>query len=184
MGLRNEPTQLQKFFQNENIRHPGRDSNVLWRLVEHRELQVRHPNVFQKWFKPCLFRFFRNYLDMFCTFIPQLLFLACIFIYLVILIFYKWIAFNAGGTMMAVGYYPGSHCAPNLLVGLINMFMLKKRPEGFGGQTCFTNAYYPKQVRLKCDPYRVQSYTILHFRTWSKPFWCLSPYYAYRGCFS
>src|SRR5687767_11587045 len=83
---------------------------------------------------------------MICNFIPQLLILCCIFVYLVITIFFKWIEFNAGGKMTPVGYYPGSYCAPNLLVGLINMFLLKWRQEGFEGAACFLNAYYPYQV--------------------------------------
>lgn len=64
------------------------------------------------------------------------------------MIIHKWIVFPARGKQVAVGYYPGSHCAPSLLIGLINMFMLKQRPEGFEGSTCAVDAYYPHQVEL------------------------------------
>lgn len=54
-------------------------------------------------------------------------------------------------------YYPGSNCAPSLLIGLINMFMMKSRSKGFvDGNTaegkplplCHLNYWYPGQVCL------------------------------------
>ena len=50
-------------------------------------------------------------------FIPQLLFIGCIFGYLVLLIFYKWIAFNTN-----------SKSQPSLLLGLIGMFLKFAKP--------------------------------------------------------
>ncbi|VDK77552.1 unnamed protein product [Anisakis simplex] len=55
-----------------------------------------------------------------------------------------------------LGYvYPSSNCAPSLLIGLINMFMMKDRPSGFVNETtgvvynqCYLNLWYPGQVRL------------------------------------
>jgi len=55
---------------------------------------------------------FKRPLDIFCEFIPQLLFISCIFGYLVIMIFYKWFAFSIK-----------SEHAPSLLLGLIGMFL-------------------------------------------------------------
>ncbi|XP_039248282.2 V-type proton ATPase 116 kDa subunit a 1-like [Styela clava] len=60
--------------------------------------------------------YFRNYLNVFCVFIPQLLFILSIFGYLVVAIVYKWAAWAAAD----------SKYAPSLLIGLINMFMFKK----------------------------------------------------------
>ena len=54
------------------------------------------------------FRYFRNPLNIFCEFIPQLIFLLAIFGYLVILIFFKWINFDATKTQQA----------PSLLIGM------------------------------------------------------------------
>lgn len=113
----------------------------------------------------CLFSYFQQPLDVYCTFIPQLLFLICIFFYLCIMIFYKWTTFGAAAIRpMAVDPYgyPGSHCAPSLLIGLISMFMFKSRPEGFHDEskidpltkepivmpTCYLNAFYRGQVRV------------------------------------
>lgn len=52
-----------------------------------------------------------------------------------------------------LGYeYPSSNCAPSLLIGLINMFMMKDRPAGFvdpKGKVypqCYLNLWYPGQV--------------------------------------
>ncbi|XP_068716024.1 V-type proton ATPase 116 kDa subunit a 1-like isoform X5 [Montipora foliosa] len=56
-------------------------------------------------------RHFKKPLNIFSEFIPQVLFLFCIFGYLVILIFYKWIAINVNEEQ------------PSLLLALINMFL-------------------------------------------------------------
>ncbi|CAF4078245.1 unnamed protein product [Rotaria sordida] len=57
---------------------------------------------------------FKHYHGIFAEFLPQLIFLVCIFIYLIILIFYKW------------STYQGKDAtdAPSLLIHLINMMLL------------------------------------------------------------
>ena len=59
------------------------------------------------------------------------------------------------GSYVLSYYYPGSNCAPSLLIGLINMFMMKSRDSGFvegnapGGKEmpmCHLNYWYPGQV--------------------------------------
>ncbi|KRZ18033.1 putative V-type proton ATPase subunit a [Trichinella zimbabwensis] len=92
------------------------------------------------------YRFFNRKIDIYTMFIPQMLFMCCIFLYLCILIIYKWTVFSAAPADMAVGHYPGSHCAPSLLIGLIFMFMFQQRNYGFGDSKCVTNAFYPGQV--------------------------------------
>ncbi|XP_076823814.1 V-type proton ATPase 116 kDa subunit a 1-like [Clavelina lepadiformis] len=57
--------------------------------------------------------YFKNYLSLFCEWIPQIIFLLCVIGYLVILIFYKWAVWSAADSSQA----------PSLLIGLINMFM-------------------------------------------------------------
>ncbi|ETN72143.1 hypothetical protein NECAME_19008, partial [Necator americanus] len=43
----------------------------------------------------------------------------------------KWIFFYVNPAFIFGRLYPGSNCAPSLLIGLINMFMLKGRDPGF-----------------------------------------------------
>ncbi|VDL80418.1 unnamed protein product [Nippostrongylus brasiliensis] len=77
------------------------------------------------------YRFFKAKIDIFTVFIPQMLFMACIFIYLCLQIVLKWIFFWVKAEDIFGQLYPGSHCAPSLLIGLINMFMFKDREPGF-----------------------------------------------------
>lgn len=73
-------------------------------------------------------RHFKKPLNIFAEFIPQVLFLFCIFGYLVILIFYKWIAINVH-----------SPHQPSLLLALINMFLQ------FGGTIQASDLIYKGQ---------------------------------------
>uniref|UniRef100_A0A915MTX4 V-type proton ATPase subunit a n=1 Tax=Meloidogyne javanica TaxID=6303 RepID=A0A915MTX4_MELJA len=95
-----------------------------------------------------------SYLDINFTFIPQVIFLSCIFVYLCLEIVAKWLFFNNEGKYYFLGnYYPGARCAPSLLIGLINMFMMKSRKTGFTidddsrepGPNCHLNYWYPGQ---------------------------------------
>ena len=52
-------------------------------------------------------RYFNDRLSIFTEFIPQTVFLLAIFGYLILLIVYKWFAYNAAT----------SSCAPSLLIG-------------------------------------------------------------------
>ncbi|CAL1535625.1 unnamed protein product [Lymnaea stagnalis] len=71
---------------------------------------------------------FKSYIDIFIRFIPEFLFLGCLFGYLVSQVIYKWLKFDA--TL--------SHCAPALLIHYINMFMFKYE--------------FPSPDKEKCDP--------------------------------
>uniref|UniRef100_A0A7E4W0V1 V-type proton ATPase subunit a n=1 Tax=Panagrellus redivivus TaxID=6233 RepID=A0A7E4W0V1_PANRE len=117
-------------------------------------------------------KFFQSRLDIIYVFIPQMLFLTSIFIYLCFQIVVKWIAYDYAGGYTKFGYYyPGAGCAPALLIGLINMFMMKDREKGFvvdntqGSHeylgACHTNFWYPGQsffetifllIALACIP--------------------------------
>ncbi|KAF8371695.1 hypothetical protein PRIPAC_78124 [Pristionchus pacificus] len=81
--------------------------------------------------------------DIFFMFIPQIVFLACIFIYLCVQIMVKWIFFPVDQAWIFGQFYPGSNCAPSLLIGLINMFMMTPRTDGFGE---FKNGTVPYNV--------------------------------------
>jgi hypothetical protein len=62
-----------------------------------------------------------------------------------------------GGYSVLSYFYPGSHCAPSLLIGLINMFMMKDRESGFVEygvdettrelDNCHLTYWYPLQVK-------------------------------------
>ena len=59
----------------------------------------------------CVFvcvRYFREPINILCEFIPMVLFLMCIFGYMIGLIFAKWILFSA----------TDANCAPNILIGM------------------------------------------------------------------
>ncbi|WKX98049.1 hypothetical protein Q1695_013609 [Nippostrongylus brasiliensis] len=73
----------------------------------------------------------KSVVDILFVFIPQVFFLSCIFIYLCAMVVVKWIFFYVNPTFIFGRLYPGSNCAPSLLIGLINMFMLKARDPGF-----------------------------------------------------
>ncbi|ULU02277.1 hypothetical protein L3Y34_002083 [Caenorhabditis briggsae] len=97
------------------------------------------------------FTYFKSDLDVKYMFIPQMIFLSSIFIYLCIQILAKWLFFgSAPGSVL--GYtYPGTNCAPSLLIGLINMFMMKSRNAGFVDEEgnivpqCWLSTWYPGQ---------------------------------------
>ncbi|VDK49112.1 unnamed protein product [Gongylonema pulchrum] len=98
------------------------------------------------------YKYFDSRLDILYMFIPQMLFLGCIFIYLCLEIIFKWLLFSAESGYVLGNEYPSSNCAPSLLIGLINMFMMKDRPAGFVDPKgnvypqCYLNLWYPGQV--------------------------------------
>ncbi|EDV38006.2 uncharacterized protein Dana_GF13738 [Drosophila ananassae] len=59
--------------------------------------------------------------DLFLVVIPQIVFMTCLFGYLVFLIFFKWLAF--GGHKAAPN---NSSCAPSVLIRFINMMLMKQ----------------------------------------------------------
>ncbi|CAL2041027.1 hypothetical protein CAEBREN_11295 [Caenorhabditis brenneri] len=99
----------------------------------------------------------KSKIDIFTVFIPQMLFMGCIFMYLCLQIILKWLFFWTKEATIFGQIYPGSHCAPSLLIGLINMFMMKDRNPGFvqdGGkvngeyrevEACYLSQWYPGQ---------------------------------------
>ncbi|KAM4708352.1 V-type proton ATPase 116 kDa subunit a 2 [Discoglossus pictus] len=63
---------------------------------------------------------FRKAVNIFLVFIPELLFMLCMFGYLVVMIIYKWLAFSA----------VNSKVAPSILIHFINMFMFGASDTG------------------------------------------------------
>ncbi|KAH8851286.1 V-type proton ATPase 116 kDa subunit [Schistosoma japonicum] len=69
----------------------------------------------------------KDNLSIWCLLLPQILFLSCIFLYLVVLIFFKWVAYTA----------ETASSAPSLLIGLINMIRFSypdEIPSLYSGQ--------------------------------------------------
>lgn len=94
--------------------------------------------------------FFSHYLTVFCEFIPQIIFMCCIFVYLVFLMFYKWIMYEPND----------SACAPSILITFINMLMFKKMekaddsdcsPEFFDNQEAIQRILV--MIALSCVPW-------------------------------
>ncbi|KAG1654256.1 V-type proton ATPase subunit a isoform 1 [Nymphon striatum] len=65
-------------------------------------------------------RYFNQPLNILCEFIPQILFMLCLFGYLIFLIFWKWITYTSDE----------ASCAPSLLVTLINMVLFNQPSDG------------------------------------------------------
>uniref|UniRef100_A0A672NU09 V-type proton ATPase subunit a n=1 Tax=Sinocyclocheilus grahami TaxID=75366 RepID=A0A672NU09_SINGR len=70
---------------------------------------------------------FRQKFKIYLLFLPELLFLLCLFGYLVFMIFYKWLAFSVRDSQLA----------PSILIHFINMFLM---------QESATTLVYPGQV--------------------------------------
>ncbi|KAI3418218.1 hypothetical protein GPALN_010435 [Globodera pallida] len=101
------------------------------------------------------YKFFESPIEVYTVFIPQMVFLAAIFVYLCLQVIMKWLFFWVEPTQIFGQLYPGSHCAPSLLIGLINMFMFKSRESGFVDKNnkelpgCYLNQWYPGQSFLE-----------------------------------
>ncbi|XP_043289844.1 V-type proton ATPase 116 kDa subunit a1 isoform X2 [Venturia canescens] len=65
---------------------------------------------------------FKRSMNIICEFIPQIVFLSFLFLYMVILMFIKWIKFDPKEQDIAWGPY----CAPSILVTFINMVLMNE----------------------------------------------------------
>lgn len=74
-------------------------------------------------------RHFKQKFKLYLLFLPELLFLLCLFGYLVFMIFYKWLAFSA----------QESRTAPSILIHFISMFLMQGNA---------TTPLYPGQVSV------------------------------------
>ncbi|XP_038076497.1 V-type proton ATPase 116 kDa subunit a1-like isoform X2 [Patiria miniata] len=84
-------------------------------------------------------RYFKSRINLWCEFVPQLIFLEFIFGYLVVIIFSKWLLFGP----------QNSKDAPSLIITLINMFLFSK-PPGAECKNCVSlySGQYQTQMLL------------------------------------
>jgi len=85
------------------------------------------------------YRYFRHLSDIVTMFLPQVLFLLCLFGWLCMIVIIKWIMFSAQVLGPQASQDPtevryGTHCAPSLLLTFINMFLLKDMNAGGPGK--------------------------------------------------
>ncbi|KAK2181481.1 hypothetical protein NP493_396g01015 [Ridgeia piscesae] len=83
-------------------------------------------------------RFFKDRISFFFEFIPQVVFLLSIFGYLIGLIVFKWIAFDASK----------SGIAPSLLIHLINMFLMSYPTEPESATTFYSGQKFVQLILL------------------------------------
>ncbi|KAE8747559.1 V-ATPase V0 Subunit A Variant 2 [Frankliniella occidentalis] len=83
------------------------------------------------------YRYFNKKLDIYLIFIPQVIFLCFLFLYMVILMFIKWVTYEANAMDDALK----PTCAPSILITFINMVLFKPAdkvagcdPYMYGGQ--------------------------------------------------
>ncbi|GLV45480.1 Vacuolar H[+] ATPase 100kD subunit 1 [Carabus blaptoides fortunei] len=83
--------------------------------------------VFHMLFGVCLslwnHMYFKRPLNIFCEFIPQIIFLTFLFLYMVLLMFIKWVTYYPTDDFAEIKYSPG--CAPSILITFINMVLFK-----------------------------------------------------------
>lgn len=113
------------------------------------------------------YRFFNKQVNIYCEFIPQVLFLSCLFVYLVLLVFHKWVWYGAGGDVSV-----SPSCAPSILITFINMVLLNKyepqaegdpcSPYMYGGQ--FTLQRMLVSIAFICVPWMLFTRPFLMYR--------------------
>ncbi|KAI0981961.1 hypothetical protein GJ496_011354, partial [Pomphorhynchus laevis] len=111
--------------------------------------------------------YFNRKIDIFFDFLPKIIFFICMFVYLVILIFYKWIRYNGSADSVY-----GSFCAPSLLVQYINMFLFS-----YGSTECSLSPFYPGQkqfqtmlvlIGISCVPFMLIPKPVIQIQSMKK----------------
>ncbi|KAF9409757.1 hypothetical protein HW555_010956 [Spodoptera exigua] len=74
------------------------------------------------------YNFFRRRYSIVLEFLPQVIFLCLLFLYMVFMMFYKWVAYSAFSEEQA--YSPG--CAPSVLILFINMMLFSSTEPADG----------------------------------------------------
>lgn len=74
--------------------------------------------------------YFKRRINIICEFIPQVIFLVSLFMYMALLMIIKWIKYSPD----SLDVKSGPHCAPSVLITFINMMLFKEGnpPSGCG----------------------------------------------------
>ena len=70
-------------------------------------------------------KYFGKTVNILHEFLPQIIFLACMFGYMALLMFHKWTSFTAGGFEGDLEGLTTERCAPSILITFINMVLFK-----------------------------------------------------------
>ncbi|XP_043266314.1 V-type proton ATPase 116 kDa subunit a1 isoform X2 [Colletes gigas] len=100
--------------------------------------------------------YFKRKLNVICEFIPQIIFLMFLFLYMVLLMFIKWIKYGPDSDHTDPQH--GPFCAPSVLITFINMVLFKPatplgdcNPWMYGGQEVFQSLLVV--IALLCIPW-------------------------------
>ncbi|XP_017773104.1 PREDICTED: V-type proton ATPase 116 kDa subunit a isoform X2 [Nicrophorus vespilloides] len=121
--------------------------------------------------------YFKNKLDIICQFVPQVIFLCFLFLYMVLLMFIKWVSYAATNDPGLLKSSP--YCAPSILITFINMVLFKpsKVPLGcddemFAGQMVIQKLLVV--CALICVPWMLLAKPIIIMRNQKKLSYSLS----------
>lgn len=93
-------------------------------------------------------KYFQRPLDIFTEFIPQTVFLMCLFGYMALLMFHKWVTYYATDDPVEYSEY----CAPSILITFINMILWNNPDDPENKQyeeVCKTAFMYSGQLGLQ-----------------------------------
>ncbi|XP_071444730.1 V-type proton ATPase 116 kDa subunit a 1 isoform X1 [Hetaerina americana] len=108
--------------------------------------------------------YFQRKINIYCEFVPQIIFMVFLFFYMVTLMFSKWVNYGPD-----FGFKSGPTCAPSILITFINMVLFKANapPDGcdetmYGGQHGFER--FLVVVALLCVPWMLLAKPIMLIR--------------------
>ncbi|XP_018403724.1 PREDICTED: V-type proton ATPase 116 kDa subunit a-like isoform X4 [Cyphomyrmex costatus] len=125
--------------------------------------------------------YFKKRMNITCEFVPQIIFLCVLFLYMVILMFVKWIKYGPKKDPLS-----GPGCAPSVLITFINMVLFKPAtevgncdPYMYGGQSGLQK--FLVVVALLCVPWMLLAKPILMMRNRRKQHYQLNNHGAENG---
>ncbi|XP_077262793.1 V-type ATPase subunit a family protein Vha100-1 isoform X2 [Temnothorax americanus] len=125
--------------------------------------------------------YFKKRMNITCEFVPQIIFLMALFLYMVILMFVKWIKYGPKNLPI-----DGPGCAPSVLITFINMVLFKPAtkvgncdPYMYGGQSGLQK--FLVVVALLCVPWMLLAKPVLMMRDRKKQHYQLNNHGAENG---
>ncbi|XP_076238080.1 V-type ATPase subunit a family protein Vha100-1 isoform X2 [Calliopsis andreniformis] len=128
--------------------------------------------------------YFKRQLNIICEFIPQIIFLTFLFLYMVLLMFIKWMKYGPDSNHTDLQH--GPFCAPSVLITFINMVLFKSgtapaecNPWMYGGQEGFQK--FLVVIALLCIPWMLLGKPIMLMRSRKKQHQQLNNHGAENG---